>query len=119
MSYGSRGVAKGGHIINKRKFCMWRVNANTDSHKIYTDTTFWMGFPGGAGGVAMLVQENVKLMHKVYNNNSSSSSGSSYNNNFLSQNYSQKLIPENFVRPKKNIHKRAKENREKVRTVGP
>lgn len=30
---------------------------------------------------AMLVQENVKLMHKVYNNNSSSGSSSSYNNN--------------------------------------
>jgi len=31
--------------------------------------------------MAMLVQENVKLMHKVYNNNSSYSIDSSYNNN--------------------------------------
>lgn len=31
--------------------------------------------------MAMLVQENVELMHKVYNNNSSYSIDSSYNNN--------------------------------------
>lgn len=57
-------------IINKRKFCMWRVNANRQTH---THT------PAQQRGRRAV--ENVKLMHKVYSNNNSSSKNDNDNDN--------------------------------------
>lgn len=67
-------------IINKRKFCMWRVNANRQAHTHRKKGS--RGRREGKRGDRAV--ENVKLMHKVYSNkinNSNSSSNKNDNDN--------------------------------------
>lgn len=82
-------------IINKRKFCMWRVNANR-----HTGTECGRSGGGAGAGASAVWQQNVKLMHKVY-----SSSNKINKNNKKNEKIKMKMKSQNAAERNENTSK--------------